>query len=79
LRRLLVVPADNADLLKAQFEVFSKQVPLMYAIVLINAWALAFTFAQRAPGWLTIWIPGLHLGGVLCPCRALVALGFARA
>ncbi len=57
LRRLLVVPADNADLLKAQFEVFSKQVPLMYTIVLINAWALAITFAQRAPDWLTIWIP----------------------
>jgi diguanylate cyclase (GGDEF)-like protein len=60
-----VVPADNADLLKAQFEVFSKQVPLMYAIVLINAWALAFTFSQRAPDLLTIWVPTL-ISAVCC-------------
>ena len=57
LKRLVTVPAGNADLLKAQFEVFSSQVPLMYSIVLINAWALAITFTPEAPAWLTFWIP----------------------
>ena len=57
LKRLVTVPAGNADLLKAQFEVFSSQVPLMYSIVLINAWALAITFTPEAPAWLTFWLP----------------------
>lgn len=59
LKRLVTVPAGNADLLKAQFEVFSSQVPLMYSIVLINAWALAITFTPEAPAWLTFWIPAM--------------------
>ncbi|MDZ7603154.1 MAG: EAL domain-containing protein [Hoeflea sp.] len=47
----------NPDLLKAQFGVFSSQVPLMYSIVLINAWALAMNFVTVAPAWLAIHVP----------------------
>lgn len=56
-RQLVSVPSDNSELLKAQFEVLSNQIPLMYGIVLINAWAIAFTFMAKAPVWLSIWIP----------------------
>ncbi|WP_245304229.1 putative bifunctional diguanylate cyclase/phosphodiesterase [Hoeflea olei] len=44
-------------MLKAQYEVFSRQVPLMYSIVLVNAWALALNFIPVAPAWLTIYLP----------------------
>ena len=57
LKCLATIPSDNPDLHKAQFEVFSKQVPLMYGIVLVNAWALAFSFMPQAPASLSIWIP----------------------
>lgn len=60
--RLVSVPSDDAELLRAQFEVFSSQVPLMYGILLANVWALAITFMAVAPVWLSIWIPiGLSL------------------
>ncbi|MGJ8569529.1 MAG: putative bifunctional diguanylate cyclase/phosphodiesterase [Hoeflea sp.] len=58
LKSLISVPTGNAELLKAQFEVFSNQVPLMYSIVLVNAWALSFIFMSEAPAWLSVWIPG---------------------
>jgi len=69
LKRLVSVPSGDAELLKAQFEVFSNQVPLMYAIVLVNAWALSFIFMSRAPVWLSVWIPG---GLSLICCARLV-------
>lgn len=70
LKRLISVPSGDAELLKAQFEVFSNQVPLMYAIVLVNAWALAFIFMSEAPVWLSVWIPsGLSL---ICCARLAV-------
>jgi len=55
--RLFAVPRDNPELVKAQFEVFSRQVPLMYSIVLVNAWALSILFMQAAPLWLTVHVP----------------------
>lgn len=65
-KRLVLAPSHNAELLKAQFEVFSSQVPLMYSIVLVNAWALAFMFKSEAPVWLSVWIPaGLSLVCIL--------------
>ncbi|WP_291005784.1 EAL domain-containing protein [Hoeflea sp.] len=68
--RLFSVPGSNPDLLKAQFEVFSSQVPLMYSIVLINAWALAVNFMAVAPTWLVVHVP---LGFTLiCSARLLI-------
>ncbi|AKI02490.1 diguanylate cyclase (GGDEF) domain-containing protein [Hoeflea sp. IMCC20628] len=57
IKHLVSVPGGNDDLLKAQFEVFSNQVPLMYCIVLINSWVLAITFYATAPLWLSIYVP----------------------
>lgn len=56
-RRFISVTDENPELLKAQFEVFSSQVPLMYAIMLISAWALAITFIDSAPPLLAIYVP----------------------
>lgn len=65
--RLVSVQRDNSELLKAQFEVLSSQVPLMYSIVLINSWSLAYTFKQAAPAWLTIYVPVCF--SVVCGAR----------
>ena len=56
-RRFISVTDENPELPKAQFEVFSSQVPLMYAIMLISAWALAITFIDSAPLLLAIYVP----------------------
>lgn len=50
-------PKGNPELVKAQFEVFSRQIPLMYSIVLVNAWALSFLFVGVAPLWLCVHVP----------------------
>lgn len=63
--RLVSVPSGNPDLLKAQFEVFSKQVPLMYCIVLINSWGLALNFMSTAPIWLSLYVP-IGFSAVCC-------------
>ena len=56
---LLTVPRDNPALTVAQYEAFSKQVPLMYAILLTNMAALAWTHAAVAPVWLVYDLPGI--------------------
>ncbi len=48
---------DNPELLRAQHRSFSRQVPLMYVILMTNTWALAVTHVAYAPLWLTIGIP----------------------
>lgn len=57
LLEFLKVPNDNPALTLAQFEAFSKQVPLLYFILLTNMASLAFTHAGTAPDWLVIYIP----------------------
>ena len=57
--RLLRVPAGNPELTRAQFAAFSKQVPLLYFIVIVNSVAVAWTFVPLAPGWLTMAVPTL--------------------
>ena len=38
--RLFRVPADNPDLTRAQFDAFSKQIPLLYFILISNTIAV---------------------------------------
>ncbi|MBI5261409.1 MAG: EAL domain-containing protein [Bradyrhizobium sp.] len=54
---LFRVPADNPDLTRAQFEAFSKQIPLLYFILITNSLAVAYTYVPLAPAWLTIAVP----------------------
>ncbi len=50
---------DNPELLRAQHRSFSRQVPLMYVILMTNTWALALTHVHHAPLWLTVGIPSV--------------------
>jgi diguanylate cyclase (GGDEF)-like protein len=63
------VPRDNPELVKAQFAVFSRQIPLMYSIILVNAWALSLIYMKAAPGWLTVVVPAVFT--VICVFRLL--------
>jgi diguanylate cyclase (GGDEF)-like protein len=57
--RLFRVPADNPELTRAQFEAFSKQIPLLYAILLTNTLAVSYTHFPVAPIWLSVVAPAL--------------------
>ncbi len=65
---LVSVPQGNPRLLKAQYMALSGQLPLMYFILLVNTWALAFTHLDSAPQWLTIAVPTLMTA--VCSWRA---------
>lgn len=56
LRSALSVPHDP-ELVQAELAAFTKQVPLMYVLVMINMMALAITQFNVAPNFLTIYIP----------------------
>ncbi|RYG98955.1 MAG: hypothetical protein EON58_05525 [Alphaproteobacteria bacterium] len=51
------VPDDNPDLALAQYRAFSKQLPLMYFILLTNTWGVSYTHLESAPALLTLWFP----------------------
>lgn len=55
--QLFRVPADNPDLTRAQFGAFSKQIPLLYFILISNTIAVAYTYLNVAPDWLTVIVP----------------------
>lgn len=57
--KLFTVPKDNPALTLSQFEAFSKQVPLLYFILLTNMAALVWTHAEVAPAWLVLYLPGV--------------------
>lgn len=56
-RRFMAVPVDNPELLKAQYRAFSRQMPMMYFILMSSTWAVAATHMMIAPAWLTIGAP----------------------
>ena len=51
---LFALPKNRPELLVEQARAFSGQVPLLYAVVLVNAIALAFTHFNVAPPILTV-------------------------
>jgi predicted signal transduction protein with EAL and GGDEF domain len=71
-RSLLTVfalPVDDAEIARSQLAAFSKQIPLLYAILTANAVGLSATHAQSAPLFLTVIVP-LVLGAT-CLMRAV--------
>ena len=62
-RSLFSLPEDKPDLILAQALAFSRQVPLLYFILLANTLALSLTHFGSAPVYLTIYLPGV-LGGI---------------
>jgi len=57
IRAFMSIPAHNPDLLKAQYQAFSHQIPLMYLTLLVNTWVLVTSFYGHAPLSLTLFCP----------------------
>ncbi|MBN3818803.1 diguanylate cyclase, partial [Paraburkholderia sp. Se-20369] len=55
----IAAPAQNPDLLAAQYRVFASQLPVMYLILITSTWSLALTHFGDAPFWLTVTMPAL--------------------
>ena len=66
LMEFLRVPNDNPALTLAQFKAFSRQMPLLYFILLTNMASLAWTHRMVAPAWLVIYLPIVL--GLFCTC-----------
>ncbi|WP_338544958.1 EAL domain-containing protein [Pseudomonas benzopyrenica] len=56
-RALMSVAKDNPGLVKAQYLALSRQLPMMYFILLTNTLMLAGTHYAVAPRWLTLYCP----------------------
>lgn len=69
LRELLTVPNENPELTLSQFEAFSKQVPLLYFILVTNMLSLSWTHADVAPAAMVIYLPLVF--SVVCLARAI--------
>ena len=67
LGRFFFVPPDNPELVQSQARGFTRQMPLMYAILLVNTIMLALTHHHNAPLTLTTVIPGVL--ALLCAVR----------
>ncbi|MBY4911868.1 EAL domain-containing protein [Ralstonia insidiosa] len=63
------VSSDNPELLKAQYRAFSRQLPMMYFILITSTWAVALTFRAVTPAWLSIGVPLLL--SAACAVRVL--------
>jgi diguanylate cyclase (GGDEF)-like protein len=68
MRTVLALPVGDPGLARSQLAAFSKQIPLLYAILTVNALGLAATHAKTAPLPLTIGVP-------LCLCLMCCARG----
>lgn len=56
---------QSGELIGAQFDAFSRQVPLLYFILLINTGAVAYTHLGTSPTWLAGYVPAaLALAGM---------------
>ncbi|SAK88925.1 diguanylate cyclase/phosphodiesterase with PAS/PAC sensor(s) [Caballeronia pedi] len=62
-----------SDLARSQFDAFSRQLPLLYLILVINSVAVAVTHVDSAPAWLAIYVPLAMCSA--CVIRLLVWLG----
>ncbi|MDE1182480.1 EAL domain-containing protein [Paraburkholderia sp.] len=57
IRFLPRVDPSSAELNQSQFDAFSRQIPLLYFILVVNSAAVAFTHRAVAPAWLAIYMP----------------------
>lgn len=62
-------PRDREELVVAQYKSLTKQIPLLYVILLSNAWMVALSHHGSAPVPLTLHIPVILTG--LCVARLL--------
>jgi diguanylate cyclase (GGDEF)-like protein len=57
LLKFFAIPRNEPDLLQAQLRAFTQQIPMLYAVLIINLWLVAATHLTVAPYWLTIPLP----------------------
>ncbi|GAD50312.1 putative signaling protein [Caenibius tardaugens NBRC 16725] len=69
LKAFLSVPDDDVDLLKAQYRALAYQLPMLYSILLISSWVMAYPHLGKAPVALVVVAPGLL--SVLCITRGI--------
>jgi diguanylate cyclase (GGDEF)-like protein len=63
------VPSDKPELALAQLRALSKQIPLLYVLLIINTAFVAFTHLEFAPPLLTIYLPGTF--SAICIARLI--------
>ena len=54
--RQFQVESNKPELLKARVNALSRMIPLLYFILIVNAWLLSFNFLGKAPNWLTLYV-----------------------
>nr|WP_246476106.1 EAL domain-containing protein [Roseibium litorale] len=54
----LTLTNQHPELILAQFKELKRQVPLLYALLMVNAIAVSYTHYGYAPNYLTIWLLG---------------------
>ncbi|WP_419730073.1 putative bifunctional diguanylate cyclase/phosphodiesterase [Lichenicola sp.] len=74
LRALFSVHAGDPDLASSQFQALSRQLPLLYCILMANAVALCITHVRSSPFALAVIVPM-----VLCGCCSARAIFWSRA
>ncbi|MCW5706175.1 EAL domain-containing protein [Shinella sp.] len=57
-KAILSIESGNPELVQAQLAAFTKQVPLLYFMLVTNTVALTITHFGAAPAYLTLYIPG---------------------
>jgi diguanylate cyclase (GGDEF)-like protein len=69
---LLGLRISSTDLARSQFQAFSRQIPLLYLILVLNTAAVAYTHLRSAPAWLCIYVPAAL--GAFCLARTVIWL-----
>ena len=64
--RQFQVELDKPELIRAQVNALSRMIPLLYFILIVNAWILSFNFLGKAPNWLTLYA----VSGLTAACVA---------
>jgi predicted signal transduction protein with EAL and GGDEF domain len=57
-KAILSIESGNPELVQAQLAAFTKQVPLLYFMLVTNTVALTITHFGAAPAYLTLYVPG---------------------
>lgn len=64
----LTLRSVDPALALAQLKELRRQIPLLYALLTVNALIVSYTHYGIAPGWMTVWVPL----GLLCICMVRV-------
>ena len=70
------VPTGNAELSRAQYNAFAKQIPLLYLLLTTNTIAVATSYIKVAPLWLAVSLPAMLC--LICVMRLVKWLNRSR-